>query len=130
MSEEKNSKYLAILFFNQNNGRGPELPGVGRDKEKLTELLRNYVQITVDDSMDILEDLQVIVEESIGEEFERVHFHFSGKICDLTRIHINLKKNLSHSLSICDNIFILYFTRTILSISGEQFLTSLLSGGF
>ena len=60
MSEEKNSKYLAILFFNQNYKRQPDLPGVGRDKEKLTELLRNYVQVPVDDSDDILEDLQFI----------------------------------------------------------------------
>ena len=91
MSEEKNSKYLAILFFNQNYKRQPDLPGVGRDKEKLTELLRNYVQVTVDDSMDIFEDLQYVVEERIGDEFERVHFHFSGKICDLKRIQITYR---------------------------------------
>ena len=91
MSEEKNSKYLAILFFNENYKRQPELPGVGRDKEKLTKLLRNYVQVTEDDSADILEDLQIIVEERIGEEFERVHFHFSGKICDLKRIQITYR---------------------------------------
>ena len=91
MSEEKNSKYLAILFFNQNYKRQPDLPGVGRDKEKLTELLRNYVQVTEDDSADILDDLQIIVEERIGEEFERVHFHFSGKISNLT----SLKKKFS-----------------------------------
>ena len=88
MSEEKNSKYLAILFFNQNYKRQQELPGVGRDKEKLMELMGNYVQESVDDSDDILECLQVIVDERIGEEYERVHFHFSGKICEFTRIQI------------------------------------------
>ena len=74
------------MFFNQNYKRQPELPGVGRDKEKLIELMRNYVQVSTDDSGDILEDLQVIVEEKIGEEFERVHFHFSGNYFAFTRI--------------------------------------------
>ena len=87
MSEEKNSKYLAILFFNQNYKRLPELSGLGRDKEKLTELLRNYVvQVSVDNSEDLLEDLQDIVEKRIGEEYEGVHFHFSGKISYLPRL--------------------------------------------
>ena len=91
MREEKNSKYLAILFFNQNYKRQQELPGVGRDKEKLMELMGNYVQESVDDSDDILECLQVIVDERIGEEYERVHFHFSGKICDLKRIQFTYR---------------------------------------
>ena len=64
---------------------------MGEIKKNLTELLRNYVQVTEDDSDDILEDLQIIVEERIGEEFERVHFHFSGKICDLKRIQITYR---------------------------------------
>ena len=80
MSDEKNSKYLAIMFFNQNYRRQSELKGVGRDKEKLTELLKNYVQDTSDDVEDVFKELQFIVSKRIGEEFERVHFHFSGKV--------------------------------------------------
>ena len=86
MSEEKNSKYLSISIYNCKYKRQPELPGVGRDKEKLMELLRNYVQVPLNNSDHVLDDLQYIVEERRGEEFERVHFHISGKICDLTRI--------------------------------------------
>ena len=80
MSAEKNSKYLAIMFFNQNYTRQSDLKGVERDKEKLRKLLKNYVQDTSDDVEDVLKELQLIVSKRIGEEFERVHFHFSGKI--------------------------------------------------
>ena len=66
MSDEKNSKYLAIMFFNQNYRRQSELKGVWRD--------------TSDDVEDVLKELQFIVSKRIGEEFERVHFHFSGKV--------------------------------------------------
>ena len=72
------------MIFNQNykSSKLPNLPGVGKDKEKMTELLKNYVQVQRDD-VDVLEKLQKIVSERIGEEFERVHFHFSGKKSNL-----------------------------------------------
>ena len=70
-----------MLFFNQeykNTNRYEELPGVEKDRIELTELLSEYEQIVVKNADNVLEELQYLIEDRKGEEFERVHFHFSG----------------------------------------------------
>ena len=54
-----------------------------RDKTVLVELLSKYKQHVEDNSESILEDLKMIVEEEKGNQYERVHFHFSGNIYKL-----------------------------------------------
>ena len=55
------------------------LPGVAYDKEQLTEVLKKYKKFIYNSSENVLEDLKKIIEKCKQEEFERVHFHFSGK---------------------------------------------------
>ena len=75
-------KFLAILCFNQNYKRLPNLDGVAIDKSELTEVLKNYKKEFIDNSDDVLKSLKDSVEYYNEEKkkFERVHFHFSGKI--------------------------------------------------
>ena len=60
------------------------LPGVEKDKEELVKLLSQYKHALpngkpVSNSNNVLRDLQRIVSMKKEEEFERVHFHFSGE---------------------------------------------------
>ena len=60
------------------------LPGVEKDREELVKLLCRYKHALpsgkpVTNSNDVLLDLQHIVSMKKEEEFERVHFHFSGE---------------------------------------------------
>ena len=52
---------------------------VENDKKVLMEILSKYKQEVTEHSTSVLEDLKAIVEEYKQREFERVHFHFSGK---------------------------------------------------
>ena len=54
------------------------LPGVENDRIEMTEILHKYKKEIVNNSDDVLGNLQYIIEEQKEEEFERVHFHFSG----------------------------------------------------
>ena len=56
------------------------LPGVENDKEDLVKILSKYEQNVTDRSNSVLGDLRKIVEKYNETEFDRVHFHFSGKI--------------------------------------------------
>ena len=49
------------------------------DENVLTELLSKYEQEVTHHSKSVLEDLKSIVEDYKEREFERIHFHFSGK---------------------------------------------------
>ena len=81
MAGEEDSRSLAILFFNWDyNGRA-RLPGVKWDKQALEELLSTYRQISVNNADNVLQELRFIVEKEKEQEFERVHFHFSGSYC-------------------------------------------------
>ena len=76
MAEEQEN--LAILIFNwEYNGR-ENLPGVRRDKEALEELLSTYTQVPVNNADNVLQELKYVVEDMKDQEFDRVHFHFSG----------------------------------------------------
>ena len=76
------SQYLAILFFlnNYNNGHLPNLPGVVHDEKELTEVLKYYQKKVINSSKNVLEDLKEILQTCKLKEYERIHFHFSGKI--------------------------------------------------
>ena len=67
-------------MFNKdyNSGNVDDLPGVEKDETELTELLSEYRQEIVRNCDVVLEDLKAIVKEEKEEQFERVHFHFSG----------------------------------------------------
>ena len=72
---------LAILFFLRNyNGLLRNLPGVGEDEKELTEVLKKYEKKIVNSSSDVLNDLKEILEACKQKKFERIHFHFSGRI--------------------------------------------------
>ena len=73
---------LGILFFldDYNKSSLPNLPGVVHDEKELTEGLKNYQKKVIKNSEDVLKELRKIIEDCKQKEFERVHFHFSGKI--------------------------------------------------
>ena len=74
-------QYLAILFFlNNYNGHLPNLPGVVHDEKELTEVLKSYQKKVINSSKNVLEDLREILQACKQKEYERIHFHFSGKI--------------------------------------------------
>ena len=84
MSDKIDRKYLAILFFNSDYNSLSPLPGVKKDKTELMKLLYKYEHVLpngnpVINSSDVLQDLKDIIEKRKNEEYERVHFHFSGK---------------------------------------------------
>ena len=56
------------------------LPGVVNDEKELKEVLKNYQQVVINGSKNVLEDLREIVQGCKQKEYERIHFHFSGKI--------------------------------------------------
>ena len=56
------------------------LPGVVNDEKELKEVLKNYQQVVINGSKNVLEDLREIVHGCKQREYERIHFHFSGKI--------------------------------------------------
>ena len=69
------------MFFLKNyNGGLRNLPGVGEDEKELTEVLKKYQKIVINSSKNILDDLKEILEDCKQKKFERIHFHFSGKI--------------------------------------------------
>ena len=76
------SQYLAILFFQNDYHKSalPNLPGVVNDEKELTEVLKNYQKKVIRNSEDILKDLGKILQDCSQKEFERIHFHFSGRI--------------------------------------------------
>ena len=75
------SLYLAVLFLLKNyNGPLRNLPGVEKDEKELKEVLKKYQQIIINSSKNILNELKEIIEEYKQKKFERIHFHFSGKI--------------------------------------------------
>ena len=74
-------QYLAILFFlNNYHGHLPNLPGVVHDEKELTEVLKSYPKKVINSSKNVLEDLREILQDCKQKEYERIHFHFSGKI--------------------------------------------------
>ena len=50
------------------------------DEKELTEVLKNYQKKIIKNSEDVLKDLRKILEDLKQKKFERIHFHFSGKI--------------------------------------------------
>ena len=76
-------QYLAILFFlNNYNGHLPNLPGVVHDEKELTEVLKHYQKKVINSSKNVLEDLKEILHPFKQKEYERIHFHFSGRYND------------------------------------------------
>ena len=75
-------KFLAILYFNQDYKRLPKLDGVTVDKKELTEVLKKYKKESFNNKENVLNSLKDLVQYFNEEKkkFERVHFHFSGKI--------------------------------------------------
>ena len=72
---------LAILFFLADyQGSLPSLPGVVNDGKELTRVLKKYKKIVFNCSSNVIEDLKDISKYYKNKEFERIHFHFSGKI--------------------------------------------------
>ena len=68
------------MFFNIHYNSLDPLPGVEKDKTELMKLFYKYEHVLpIINSSDVLKDLKYIVEKRKNEEFERVHFHFSGK---------------------------------------------------
>ena len=49
------------------------------DEKELRKVLNNYQQVVINGSKNVLEDLREIVQNCKRNEYERVHFHFSGK---------------------------------------------------
>ena len=49
------------------------------DKKELKEVLKRYKKRVITSSEDVLVDLRKLIEKFKQKEFERVHFHFSGK---------------------------------------------------
>ena len=79
---------LAILFFLRNyNGLLRNLPGVGEDEKELTEVLKKYEKTIVNSSSDVLNDLKEILEACKQKKFERIHFHFSGRVREMVYSH-------------------------------------------
>ena len=75
-------QYKAILFFNQKYKSQPTLDGVESDEKELTEVLKKYKKESFNNSENVLNSLKELVEhlDKNKKKFERVHFHFSGKI--------------------------------------------------
>ena len=94
-------QYLAILFFlNNYNGHLPNLPGVVHDEKELTEVLKCYQKKVINSSKNVLEDLIEILQACKQEEYERIHFHFSGKIYGFIKEtkNIHIHKNVQCSM--------------------------------
>ena len=74
--------FLAILVFNKDYKRLPKLAGVEDDEKELTKSLKKYKKELINNSENVLNSLKDSVEYFNEEKkkFERVHFHFSGKI--------------------------------------------------
>ena len=73
-------QYLAILVFLKDyKGNLRDLPGVEEDQKELVKVLSQYKQYVVTESKSVLEDIKDCVKHYEQKEFERVHFHFSGK---------------------------------------------------
>ena len=66
-------------MFKDYQGSQKSLPGVENDEKVLIELLSKYEQEVTYQCPSVLDELRVIVENCQEREFERVHFHFSGK---------------------------------------------------
>ena len=82
---------MAILFFlNNYYGSLPNLPGVLNDEKELKEVLKNYKQVVINSSKNILEDVQEIVQDNKQKGLERVHFHFSGNISNIFNFDIHI----------------------------------------
>ena len=77
ISEFLNSCYF---FLTLPKGAFQNLPGVENDERELTEVLTKYKKEVFNNSKNVLEDLKECIEEHKQQEFERVHFHYSGKI--------------------------------------------------
>ena len=90
------SQYLAILFFqNEYKSSLSNLPGVLHDEKELKVVLKKYQKTVVKNSEDVLTDLKKIVKDCKDKEFERIHFHFSGRIyC----IHIIMYISKKHKI--------------------------------
>ena len=74
-------KYLAILFFlEEYNSSLRNLPGVVDDKKELKQVLSKYTKRIYTSSENVLDDLRKVIKEFKQKDFERVHFHFSGKL--------------------------------------------------
>lgn len=74
-----NKKYLAIMFFLKDyKGNLGDLPGIEKEQKELKKVLNKYKPEVVTETKSVLEDLQDFVGTYQEEEFERVHFHFSG----------------------------------------------------
>ena len=50
------------------------------DEKELTDVLKNYQQKVIKNSENVLEDLEKILQDCKQKEFERIHFHYSGRI--------------------------------------------------
>ena len=92
-------QYLAILFFQKDYKSSLDnLDGVEDDEKELTKVLKNYRKRVVRNSEDVLKGLRKIRQDFKENEFERVHFHFSGRIYQ-TRKKLSSPHSKSQSLS-------------------------------
>ena len=57
-----------------------DLPGVEDDEKELNAVLKNYQKRVVRNSEDVLKGLRKILQDFNQKKFERIHFHFSGRI--------------------------------------------------
>ena len=62
------------------------------DEKELKKVLKNYQQVVNNSSKNVLEDLRDIVQNCKQNEYERVHFHFSGKIYIFWKSSIKTKR--------------------------------------
>ena len=55
------------------------------DEKELTEVLKSYQKKNIKNSENILEDLKSVLQDCKQKEFERIHFHFSGRYLENIR---------------------------------------------
>ena len=70
------------MFFQVDYSKSAlrDLPGVENDEKELTEVLKKYQKRVIKNSENVLEDLRKVLLDFKHMEFERIHFHFSGRI--------------------------------------------------
>ena len=56
------------------------------DEKDLKEVLKNYHQKVIKDSENVLKDLEKIRQECKEKQFERIHFHYSGKMQNIQKL--------------------------------------------
>ena len=94
------------MFFHSDYYKSAldNLPGVVDDEKALTDVLKNYNKKIINNSTNVLKDLQQIVHDCEQKEFERIHFHFSGTYRSQVSIHFIVKLISGHGK---DNVTVL-----------------------